>query len=97
VYELRPHAVIVTLGNKLYKIPEVALLDVITLVTTKKCSKLISKIGKFFFLMIHPQGKKKMVAMTSKQGPSTWQQHMDKVMEEYEDIFTSPIGMPLHC
>jgi len=22
---------------------------------------------------------------------------MDKVMEEYEDIFTSPIGVPLHC
>jgi hypothetical protein len=22
---------------------------------------------------------------------------MDKVMEEYEDIFTSPVGVPLHC
>jgi hypothetical protein len=22
---------------------------------------------------------------------------MDKVMEEYEDIFTSPAGVPLHC
>ena len=22
---------------------------------------------------------------------------MDKVVEEYEDIFTSPIGVPLHC
>eukprot|EP00253_Pinus_taeda_P036687 PITA_36687 len=22
---------------------------------------------------------------------------MDKVVEEYEDIFTSPIGIPLHC
>jgi hypothetical protein len=22
---------------------------------------------------------------------------MDKVMEEYEDIFTSPTGVPLHC
>jgi len=22
---------------------------------------------------------------------------MDKVMKEYEDIFTSPAGVPLHC
>jgi hypothetical protein len=22
---------------------------------------------------------------------------MDKVLEEYEDIFTSPVGVPLHC
>ena len=22
---------------------------------------------------------------------------MDKVVEEYEDIFTSPVGVPLHC
>jgi hypothetical protein len=22
---------------------------------------------------------------------------MDKVMEEYRDIFTSPVGVPLHC
>eukprot|EP00253_Pinus_taeda_P024725 PITA_24725 len=34
--------------------------------------------------------------MTSKQGPSTRQLQMDKVMEEYEDIFTSPAGVPLH-
>jgi hypothetical protein len=47
--------------------------------------------------MIRPQGKKKTVATTSRQGPSTRQQQMDKVMEEYEDIFTSPAGVPLHC
>lgn len=38
-----------------------------------------------------------MVAMTSRQGPSTRQEQLDKVMEEYEDIFTSPVGVPLHC
>eukprot|EP00253_Pinus_taeda_P003372 PITA_03372 len=69
----------------------------ISLVTAKQCSKLISKTGKFVFLMIRPHGKKNMVAMTSKQGPSARQLQMDKVMEEYEDIFTSPIGVPLHC
>ena len=47
--------------------------------------------------MIRPQGKKKIVATTSRQGPSAQQQQMDKVMEEYLDIFTSPTGVPLHC
>ena len=47
--------------------------------------------------MIHPQGKKKIVAMSSREGPFAWQQTMDKVMEEYEDIFISPAAVPLHC
>ena len=71
VYESRPYAIIVTLGNKFYKIPEVAPPTAISLVTTKQCSKLISKTGKFVFLMIRPQGKKKTVATTSREGPST--------------------------
>jgi hypothetical protein len=28
---------------------------------------------------------------------STQQKQLDKVMEEYKDIFSSPIGVPLHC
>ena len=47
--------------------------------------------------MIRPQGKKKTVATTFKQGSSARQQQMDKVVEEYRDIFTSPTGVPLHC
>eukprot|EP00253_Pinus_taeda_P022441 PITA_22441 len=77
-------------------IPEVAPPTAISLVTTKQCSKLISKTGKFVFLMIHPQGKKKTMATTSKQGPSARQLQMEKVVEEYKDIFTSPTGVPLH-
>ena len=69
----------------------------ISLLTAKKCSKLISKTGKFVFLMIHPQGKKKTVATTSIYGSSTRQKEMDMVVEEYKDIFTSPKGVPLHC
>jgi len=49
---------------------EVALLTSISLVTTKKFSKLISKTGKFVFLMIRPQGMKKKVTTTSRKGPS---------------------------
>ena len=92
-----PGLLFFTLGNKLYKIPEVALPTAVSLITTKQCSKLISKTGMFVFLMICPQGKKKLVAMTSRQGPSARQLQMDKVVKEYEDIFTSPAGVPLHC
>jgi hypothetical protein len=70
VYESRPRAVIITLGNKLYRIPEIAPPTTISLVTAKQCSKLISQTRKFVFLMIRPQGKRKTVAMTSKQGPT---------------------------
>ena len=70
VYESRPCVVIVTLGNKLYRIPEVPPFATISLVTAKQCSKLISQTRKFVFLMIRPQGKKKTVATTSRQGPS---------------------------
>eukprot|EP00253_Pinus_taeda_P036053 PITA_36053 len=96
LYESRPHVVIITLGNNLYRIPEVALPSAISLVIAKQCSKLISKTGKFVFLMIRPQGKKKTVATTFRQGPSARQLLMDKVVEEYKDIFTPPVRVPLH-
>jgi len=70
VYESRPRAVIIALGNKLYRIPEIAPPTTISLVTTKQCSKLISKTRKFVFLMIFPEGKRNTVAMTSRQGPA---------------------------
>ena len=76
----------------MYKILEVPPHATISLVTTKKCSKLISQTRKFVFLMIRPQGKKKIVAMTSREGSSARQQKIDKVVEEYEEIFTSPTG-----
>ena len=84
-------------GKQFVQDTRVAPPTAISLVNTKQCSKLISKTGKFIFLMIRPQEKKKMVAMTSRQGPSTWQLQMDKVVKENEDIFTSPAGVSLHC
>ena len=68
LYESSPYAIIVLLGNKFYKIPEVAPSTSISLVTGKKCSKLISKTRKFVFLMIRPQGKKKTVDTISIHG-----------------------------
>jgi hypothetical protein len=70
VYESRPLVVIITLGNKMYRIQEIASPTTISLVTTKQCSQLISQTRKFVFLMICPQGKRKTVAMTSRQGPT---------------------------
>jgi hypothetical protein len=57
VYESRPRAVIITLGNKLYRIPEIAPPTTISLVTTKQCSKLISQNQEICFPDDSPSGK----------------------------------------
>jgi hypothetical protein len=70
VYESRPHTVIITLGNKLYRIPEVAPPTTISLISAKQCSKIISQTRKFFFPYDSPS-KKKIVAtsMASRRVP----------------------------
>ena len=42
MYESRPHNVIITLGRQLYKIPEVVPPTTISLISAKKCNKVIS-------------------------------------------------------
>jgi hypothetical protein len=66
VYESRPRAVMITLGNNLYRMPEIAPPTSNYLVTAKQCSKIIFKTRKFVFLMIHPQGKNNTMATTSR-------------------------------
>ena len=68
MYESGPCAVIITLGNNLYRIPEVVPPLAISLTTAKQRSKIVSQTRKFIFLMTHSQGKKNIVATTSKQG-----------------------------
>jgi hypothetical protein len=55
-------------------------------------------MGKFFLFMIHSQNKQKIIATSrvSATNHSTQQKQVDKVMEEYSDIFSSPTGVPLH-
>jgi hypothetical protein len=55
-------------------------------------------MGKFFFFMIHSQNKRNIIATSrvSATDLSTQQKQVDKVMEEYLDIFSSPTGVPLH-
>jgi hypothetical protein len=45
--------------------------------------------------MVCGSTKMDSTAMTSRQGPTARKQQMDKFVEEY-DIFTSPVGVPLH-
>ena len=49
--------------------------------------------------MVHSQSEKNIVAIstTSAQSPATQQKQVDKFVEEYTNIFTSPTGVPLHC
>jgi hypothetical protein len=72
VYESRPRSVIITLGRQLYRIPKVAPPTIISLISTKQCSKVISQTGKFVFFVIHARSKKKVIAtfVTSTQSLS---------------------------
>jgi hypothetical protein len=96
---LDPASVIITLGRQLYRIPEVAPPTAISLISAKKCSKVISQTGKFVFFVIHAHSKKKVVAtsVASTQSLSLQQKQVDGIVEEYRDIFSSPTGVPTHC
>jgi hypothetical protein len=99
VYESRPHSVIITLNRKLYRIPEVVPPSAISLISAKQCRKVISQTGKFVFFLIHSKNKRK-ITTTSKVSAAnlpTNQKQVDKVLEEYSDIFSSPTEVPLHC
>jgi hypothetical protein len=62
VYDSRPHNVIITLGRQLCRIPEVAPPTIISLISAKKCSRVISQTEKFIFFVIHSHSKKKVIA-----------------------------------
>ena len=55
VYESRPCSVIITLNKKLYRIPEAIPPSAISLISAKKCRKVISQMGKFVFFVIRSQ------------------------------------------
>jgi hypothetical protein len=54
---------------------------------------------KFVFFVIFSQNKRKITTTSrvSATDLSTQQKQVDKVMEEYSDIFSPPIGISLHC
>jgi hypothetical protein len=99
VYDYRPRSVIITLNRKLYSIPEVVPPNAISLIFAKQCRKVISHTGKFVFFVILSQSECKVVATSMASMVEISMQHkkVDKVVEEYKEIFSSPTGVPLHC
>jgi hypothetical protein len=99
VYESRPRSVIITLNRKLYRILEVVPPSVISLICSKQCRKVISQTRKFVIFVIHSQNERRIAttSMASTTDLSTQQKQLDKVVEEYKDIFSSPTRVPLHC
>jgi hypothetical protein len=87
------------LNRKLYKIPEAVPSSVISLIFAKQCRKVISQTGNFVFFMIRSQNKRNITTTSrvSVNDLSTQKKQVDKVVEEYLDIFSSPTGVPLHC
>jgi hypothetical protein len=57
VYESRPCSFIITLNRKLYRIPEAVPPSAISLISAKKCRKVISQTGKFVFFVILSQSE----------------------------------------
>jgi hypothetical protein len=99
VYESRPHSFIITLNKKLYRIPEAFPPSAISLISAKQCRKVISQTWKFVFFIIHSQNKRNITTTSrvSATDLSTQHKKVYKVVEKYSDIFSSPIGVPLHC
>lgn len=95
MYESRPRDVIVTLGNKLYRILEVAPLTTISLVIEKKAVRPFPKLRNLFSWWYTLRERRRQWPRPPDKAPS-WKQQMDKVVEEYEDIFTATTGVPLH-
>jgi hypothetical protein len=92
VYESRPRSVIITLNWKWYRIPEAIPPSTISLISAKQCRKVISQTGKYVFFVILSQNKRNIIA-TSRvfvADLSTQQKQVDKLMEEYSDIFSLP-------
>ena len=65
VYESRPRSVIITLGKKLYRIPETLPTTAVSLITAKQCRKVISHTGKFVLFMVHYEGEQNITATST--------------------------------
>jgi hypothetical protein len=85
--------------KQLYRIPEVALPTTIYLVSYKQCRKVISQTRKLFLFMIHSQSEWKVIttSMASHMGLLYATEASGKSCGRIPEIFTSPIGVPLHC
>ena len=49
--------------------------------------------------MVRSEGERKITttSTTSTQNPSMQQKKVEKIVEAYKDIFTTPVRVPVHC
>jgi hypothetical protein len=85
VYESRPCSVIVSLGDRLYRIPKV----VLNIDPPKTCCKVVSHTSKFIFFTICSKGEQKNTATTtaSAQAPSIQQKKVEKIVAKCKYSF----------
>jgi hypothetical protein len=91
-YESQPHSIIVTLGDQPYRIPKV----VPTTVPKQVCRKFISHTAKFILFKIWSQLKEITTTVASSQDPSIQHKNINKIVEENQDIPTTPTRVPPH-
>jgi hypothetical protein len=72
-YELRPFSVIVNFGGHIYRVLEVVLAIVVSLIPTKQFHEVISQMDNFVLFMVWLKGEWKVIATTTtlEQGLST--------------------------
>lgn len=97
VYESRPRSVTIKLGEKRYRIPEVCPTKTASLISAKQCKRLIAQTGAFIVLMIRPEQTKSVVLNTHAKVTENQQNQIDKILKEYHNVFTPPVGVPTHC
>ena len=62
-YESRPCSVIITLGDKLYMVPEVVPNTAVSLISTKKFKNVVSQSRRFVLFMVRMKGERKVIAI----------------------------------
>lgn len=73
VYESRPCSVTIRLGEQKYRIPKVSLAYSTSLISAKKCRRLVARMGTFILLMMKKKGNQYIIPL-----PSQTLQHYKK-------------------
>jgi hypothetical protein len=90
VYESRPRSVIITLGGRLYRIPEVFL----TSAPPKQHHKVISHTTTFIFLIVCSNDVQKTTTTNAASTPYIQQKW---IVKETSDIIYAPTMVPTQC
>jgi hypothetical protein len=71
---------------------------IISLISVKKCNKVISYTGNSIFFVIHTHSKKKVATtyVASTRSLSLQQNQVERITKDYRYIFSSLIEVPMH-